>query len=386
MANAPFNNHIGLDELAPVLYANLDYVLREPTGALNAIMRDDIAARGTVGQTTRYFRSTPNTTRQVVPAMTPPDLGAQTYENREVELEQAETADIKWNGEEEREMATNGVGISPMISASVDQSIRAIVNQMEAYTCRKLAEGAGSGQEALTGTLFDGSTEDAPTALKHFIDTGAPTSQLSMIIDTNVGLDLRKIPNLNLVNEAGNADLLRSGILGNLSRFDFRESAGIYQHTAGDAAGATMAAPQSKGDTSVVLAAAGTGAILAGDLIKIDGVEYGVRTGVADVSVGGTVVIEAPGLKDDVAAVAVDVVSAVSRNIALDRNSFILSTRALDAGDDIATDSMTITDANTGFSLFVREYKGYYLKKIEIGAVWGGAVIKPEAVRIMHNA
>lgn len=387
MANSPFNTNIGLDELAPLLYANLDYVLRQPTGALNAITKDNIAARGTQGQVTRYFTSSPQTTRQFAPGVTPPELGAQTFGNREIKLEQHEVCDILWNSEEEREMATNGVGMSPMLNAVMQESLKTLVDKQEEYVNRKLALEAGSAQVAHTGTLFGSDAEDAPIALKHFEEQGVNTSALSMIVDPTVALRIRRLPELNQVNTAGTSDLLRQGIIGNLAGFDFRQTTKTHTEAAGSATGATLSANQSAGDVDVVIAAGGSGEIKAGDVVDINGEEYVVLTGAADISAGATITLRNPGLlADATAGDAVTVVSVAKRHIALDRNSFILSTRALAIGPDMATDSMMITDPRTGMSFEVREYMLYGQRKLEVHSIWGGAAIKDEGIRILRDA
>lgn len=387
MANAPFNKN-GLLDLAPELYIAVDYVLRERTGAIPSVTLDARPARGTIGQVTRSFVSPKQTTRQITPAMTPPDLGAQNYTNREVKLEEHAVADLIWNGEEEREMSTNGVGMNPMVQDSIQQSIRKLANDIEAYTCNKLADGAGAGLESFAATLFDNNIEDSAAALKHFQDNGVPTGRLSMIIDTETGRNLRVQEQLTKANEAADDSLLRQGILGSLHGFNFRESAQIKQHTAGTAAGAQVAGAQAVGDTTITLAAAGAGSILAGDLVKIGNHEYGVVTGLADVSAGGAIEIEEPGLKEALAgAEAADPVASGARQIALDSGAFLLSTRApaKPTNGDMATDSMMIVDERTGLSLEVSEYKGYYQNKLEVAIAYGGAVMKPEAVLALHN-
>ena len=390
MANSPFNANTGLDALAPILYANLDYVLRNPQGALSAITMDNVAARGTVGQTTRYFTSTPQTTRQFSPGVTPPELGAQDYGNRELKLEQHEVCDILWNGEEMREMATNGVGMNPMINASIQESLKKLTNAQEQYVTRKLAEAAGSGQEAHSGLLFDTDIDDAHLAYEHFQEQGVSLDQLSLVVDPRMATRIKRLPALNKVNTAGTSDTLRRGVIGDIGGMDIRVSTELYEHAAGTATGATLQNNQSAGDKDVVIAAGGSGSIVAGDLVEINGVEYGVETGAADISAGATITLKNPGLKEDATATdAVTVInsaSAAKRYTVLDRNSFILSTRALALDEDMANDVMTIVDANTGMPFQVREYLLYGQKKIEIHSVWGGAAIKDEGIRLLHDA
>lgn len=95
---------------------------------------------------------------------------------------------------------------------------------------------------------------------------------------------------------------------------------GTTPSTEGTAAGATTdAAGYALGATSIDLASAGTGTIVAADFITFagDAAEYEVVTGDADVSDAGTIVIKAPGLTTAIttAATAITIVSAPAMKI-----------------------------------------------------------------------
>jgi hypothetical protein len=128
-------------------------------------------------------------------------------------------------------------------------------------------------------------------------DNGAPLNDLHMMIDTTAGAKMRTLGQLTKANEAADV-MLRQGVLLDIHGFDIRESArssvygrhGRRRHdrtTAGYAVGATTSRS----------ASAGTGTIVAGDVITFAGdTNKYVVAGDTDVSNGGTFVIAAPGL------------------------------------------------------------------------------------------
>ena len=65
---------------------------------------------------------------------------------------------------------------------------------------------------------------------KEFVDNGMPTNdgQVSLIIDTAAGANLRNLANLQTANTAGGTDLLRQGVLLDLQGMALRESANVY--------------------------------------------------------------------------------------------------------------------------------------------------------------
>ena len=86
---------------------------------------------------------------------------------------------------------------------------------------------------------------------------------------------------------------------GSYSRPQFSTASGAVTHTYGTFAnGTTNAAGYAIGSTSITLAAAGTGTLLAGDLINFgnDPTQYRVTAGLADISLGGAITLAAPGI------------------------------------------------------------------------------------------
>ena len=215
-----------------------------------------------------------------------------------------------------------------------------------------------------------------------------------LVINTASGAKVRNITNLYKMNEAGDGSLLRQGILGSVHGFDIRESAGVRAAvTVGTASGATTDnVGYAVGATTLTLASAGTGTILAGDVITFagDGNKYLVVTGDTDVSNGGTFVIAAPGLQVAMSAAtkAITVVAASSQNMAFSREAIVLVTRAPAAPveGDLAVDSTVVRDERTGLAIDVRMYKEYRQIHFELALAWGYAMIKPEHCAVLLGA
>jgi len=118
-----------------------------------------------------------------------------------------------------------------------------------------------------------------------------------------------------------------------------------------------------------------------------DSNKYVVVTGDADISNGGTVVIQAPGLRKAIAASATNITlsAASTRSMAFDRGAIALATRApaLPAQGDSAVDRMLITDPISGLTFEVSMYAQYRQMQYEVALAWGVAAVKKEAIALL---
>ena len=159
---------------------------------------------------------------------------------------------------------------------------------------------------------------------------------------------------------------MRKGQLFDLHGLAIRESAQIVSLTVGTGASATTNnAGYAIGATTITLASAGTGTIVAGDVITFAGDtnKYVVKTGDSDVSNGGTIVLAAPGLRKAIAAstTAITVVASSAMQMAFHRSALVLLNRAIPAGNrDMAVDRMQVADPATGLMFEIAAYLGYH--------------------------
>jgi P22 coat protein - gene protein 5 len=379
-----------LTNLLPSVYANLDVVSRELTGLIPAVTRNVSVERAAVGQTIYSFSAPAATASDITPGQEVPDAGDQSIGSVSLSITKSRFVQFRWEGEEQRGLDNGGPGSAPIMSDQIQQAIRTLTNEAEtdlAALYAKASRSYGAGGTVPFGT--SGDYTDASNVLKILLDNGAPNSDLQMVINTGAGANLRGKQG-GKANEAGTDTILRQGVLLDIHGFSIRESAAIKTHTKGTGASATTnAAGYAIGATTITLASAGTGTIVAGDSITFagDANQYVVASGDADVSGGGTITIAAPGLRQAIAASATAITVAASgpRSMAFRRSAIVLAHRlpALPSGGDKAVDRSTVTDPRSGLSFELAMYPGFRRMNYFIGAAWGAQVVKPEHLALL---
>lgn len=380
-----------LTNLIPTLYQALDVVSRELVGMIPSVTMDAQLARAAVGQTVLSPVAPAATAGDIAPNVTPPDDGEQAIGNISLTISKARRVPIRWQGEESRGINT-GIGRSTIQVDQFAQAMRTLCNEVEGdltslniYASRALA--------AHDTTIFKTNLADAALARKVLVDNGAPTSELKMVIGTTEGAALRTLANLAAVLPPAHS-MATQGVLIDAAGFQIRESAQIKRPAIGGASGATVGtAAYAVGATSLVLASAGTGTIVAGDIISLagDANKYLVVTGDTDVSNGGTIVIAAPGLRVAIAgsaAPAITVEAIGNRNMAFARSSIVLATRmpALPEEGDMAADRTQIVDPRSGLAFEVAKYMQYRQVQYEISLAWGVKAVKTEHIMVLRGA
>jgi P22 coat protein - gene protein 5 len=377
-----------LTNLIPSAYRALNVVSRELVGFIPSVQLDPSAEMLAVGQTIYIPQAPVNSAgKDISPAMAFPTAAYQTIGTKSHSLTKQRAFPFSWQNEERKAMDA-GPGYLSINEQQIAQAIRACVNEMETDIAVAAKNGASRAFGATAGTAPV--LTDWANAKKILDDNGAPSTDRTSVFDTTAGVALRSTSNLYKVNEAGDGgSLLRQGLLGNLFGFNLRESAQIQTTTKGTAASATTNnAGYAVGATTLTLAAAGTGTILAGDIVTFagDSNKYVVATGNSDVSAGGTIVLAEPGLRVAMSAAtkAITVFGTCARNTAFSRNSILLSTRLpASVPGDLATDRQVITDPVSGISFELSMYPGDRMVHYEVAACWGVTVIKPEHLAII---
>lgn len=373
-----------LTSLLPNLYASLDVVSRELVGMIPAVTIDARVNRVAKNQTVYVPIAPANTAGgNITPAMSVPAESDQTIGNASIIIDNYRSFPFSWDGEEERGLNNNGPGAASIQNQQIMQAMRAAVNEVET----DLAElhtvfSRAYGTAATTPFATAGDFTDASESLRILKENGAPLSDNQLVMNSAAAA--------KFLGKQGNSsvrftdDIMTSGVLGSITGLNLRESAQILTSTAGTAASATTDnAGYAIGATTLTLASAGTGTIVAGDVVTFAGDtnKYVVTTGDADVSNGGTIVLAAPGLRVAMSAAtkAITVVAAAARNMAFNRSAIVLATRMPErpAAGDMAIDVEVITDPRSGLSFEVAVYPGYRKVRYEIALAWGVKVIKP---------
>ena len=377
-----------LTNLIPAAYRALNVVSRELVGFIPSVQLDPSADMLAANQTI-YIPAAPvnSAGKDITPAMAFPTAAYQTIGTKSHTLSKQRAFPFSWTNEE-RMSVNAGPGYLSINEQQIAQALRAAVNEIEVDIAVAAKNGASRAFGATAGTAPV--LADWAQAKKILDDNGAPSTDRTSVFDTTAGVALRSTSNLYKVNEAGDGgSLLRQGLLGNLFGFNLRESAQIQTTTKGTAASATVNADgYAVGATVLTLSSAGTGTILAGDIITFAGDtnKYVVASGDADVSNGGTITLAEPGLRVAMSAAtkAITVFGTSARNTAFSRNSILLSTRLpASVQGDLATDRQVITDPLSGISFELSMYPGDRMVHYEVGVCWGVTVIKPEHLAII---
>jgi hypothetical protein len=350
---------------------------------------DPSTSRAAVGQTVYSHVAPASTAADVTPAQLPPDTGDQTIGSVALSITKSRAVPIRWTGEEQIGVNNGGPGYLSIRENQIAQAMRTLCNEVEADLAALQATFSRAFGTAGT-TPFGTAGDYTASSFTHKIlsDNGAPTSDRMMVLSTAAGANMKG--KQAATDQAGTDSILRQGVLMDVHGAMVRESGQILTPTAGTAASATVNnAGYAVGATVLTLSSAGTGAILAGDVVTFAGDtnQYVVVSGDADVSGGGTITIAAPGLRVamSTATKAITVVGTSTRNMVFSRSALILATRlpGLPAEGDSADDRITITDPRSGLSFELAMYKEYRRVKYEIALAWGVKNVKPEHTALL---
>ncbi len=370
-----------LTGLIPDLYAGLDVVSRELVGMIPSVSRDANAERAAVGQNVSYHIAPVANAFNVTPAMVVPEPTDQTIGAGSLQITKSRGAEFGFVGEAQKGL-NSGPGYLSVQADMFAQALRTLTNEIEVDLA---TEGYQNASRAYGSVSLAFATNTGETAqLKKILDdNGAPPTGRSLVIDTSAGAALRTLAQLTKANEAGTTMTLRQGELLDLNNFSIKESAGIQSPAVGTGASATTTnAGFAVGATTIALASAGTGTIVAGDILSFagDASLYQVVTGDADTSNGGSFVISAPGLRKAIPASATNItlVARTARNLAFTRDALVLVARApaLPVEGDLALDRFMLTDPRSGLTFEVAIYPGYRKVRYEVTMAWGVKAIK----------
>lgn len=405
IARAHLQNHMSamgmqlgiltLNGLIPTIYEAMDVVSRELVGFIPAVSRDSSAERAAVGQVVMS---------PVVGALPAEDLVAAAYAdlapsrsigNVQMTIQKARSVPFGITGEETRGLQSAGT-LGTINRDSIVQAFRTLTNEVETdLAALHIYASRAYGTANLTpfGTAAD--LSDFALSRKILDDNGSPQSDLHMVLGSSAVANIRgKQSGLFKVNEAGNDDLLRRGALGQVEGFDLHNSGQVKKSVvAGTAAGATTnAVGYAVGATVITMASAGTGAVIAGDIMTVAGdtEKYMIVGGDADVSNGGTITIAEPGLQKAIpaAATALTLIAATTRNMFFHRSAIQLAARApaMPEGGDSADDVVLITDPYSGLTYEFCLYRGKRSVRWEVNLAWGVKAVAPRHIGLLIGA
>lgn len=374
--------------LIPDIYNALDVVSREQVGMIPAVSMDATTERAAKDQVVKSPVAPAATASDIAPGVTPPDDGDQTIGNVSMTIQKSRRVPVRWNGEQSKAL-NNGPGRANIMRDQFAQAMRTLCNEVEAdLAALHVNASRAYGTPGTTPFSTAGDYTDASKALQILKDNGAPKIDNQLVIGTDAGANL--LGKQSKANEQGDDSMLRQGVILDMHGMAVRESSEIVTSVAGTGSSATTdAAGYSVGDTVIALAAAGTGTVLAGDIITFAGDtnKYLVVSGDGNVADGGSITIAAPGLRKALpaSATAITVVAATARNMAFARSAIALATRvpALPEEGDSADDRQIVTDPVSGLSFEIALYKQYRQVQYEVSLAWGVKAVKTEHIALL---
>ena len=374
-----------LTAIIPTIYEAADMVSRELTGFIPASFRNSTAERAAKDQTITYPIVSTMEAGDITPAATASSGTDQTVGSGSMTISKSRKVTFNWTGEEQVALSNGDrPQLTNVFRDQFVQAMRTLCNEIE----RDLWLAAYKGSSRACGTAGTapfgtaGDLSDFAGIRQILDDNGAPQTDLHLVMGSAAMANLRgKQSVLFKVNEAGTAEFLRMGTIGEVMGLSLHNSYPVGVHTKGGGASylLNLTAGYAAGSTTVAVDT-GSGTILAGDILTNsqsgrDANKYVVGTALS----GGSLSINAPGnrvawVDNDSVAVG----NSYTPNVAFHRNALHLITRApaMPTGGDMADDVTEVTDPNSGLAFQVALYRGYRQVTYEVGMAWGVKAVK----------
>lgn len=380
-----------LDNLAADLYVAADLVAREAVGFIPSVTLNSGAQTAAVGQKVRSHFTRSVTPAAISPSMTIPEGTDQTVDTKYLEITKQYGVPIPWTGEDVL-FVNGGAGFQTVYGDQILQAMRGITNLIEIDVATTAYQNASRAVGAAGTTPFASNLDVVADAVQILFDNGMPTKdgRMTLVMDSLAQTKLQKLSQLQKVNESGDTNLLRRGVLIDILGCMLKASAQVQAHTKGAGTGYDfVTAGEAIGQTtlSVEGGTVNTTGIKAGDVITHAGDsvnKYVVNTG--STATSGDIVIGSPGLRIAGAdANEITIGNSYTANVLFHQSAIELAVRApaTPLGGDAASESMIVTDPVSGLSFDVSIYKGFKKVMIYVSACWGFKVWKPDGVAVV---
>lgn len=363
--------------LAADIYEAAEVVGRELVGGLSSVKINGGAEAAAKGDTVRAAFTEPQVvSTSYAPSMTIPEGTDQTVDNKTMSLNTYASIQIPYTGEDQKHL-NNGAGYNVVFGNQMKQALRSICNKMELDLMLHLGQNAGNAYGTAGTTPFASNINDLPNIMKLLLDRGMPSDDMvSGIYNTAAAVNIQNLSNLYKVNEAGNSDLLRKGVLGELYGIDLKRSGQVARPAVGTGTSYVLNGAHAVGATSITVKT-GSGTVVAGDVVTINSVKYIATSAIA---AAGTFSIASGLVAAGADSDTVTVNSQSVRNVVLYKGAAELAMRPLENpyGGDAAVDRMVVNDPVSGLSFTVSHYKGFHKSMIEVACLYGYKLWLPD--------
>lgn len=358
---------------------------REGVGALNSVLLNAGSEAVAKGQAVKSITTAePTLNSSVTPAMTIPEGDDQTFGQVSFTVDSVANVMINITGEEAVHIGTN-YDYETVQGLRLERAFRKIRNTIEAAACTAIYKGASRAYGTAGTTPFGSNFNEIAEIRQILFDNGFfVDGEMSLVVDSLAGTNLRQLASLQKVNESGGTDMLRMGELLNLQGFSLKESAGIASHTKGTGTTWQTSAAEAVGSTTINVDTS-NGTLVTGDVVSFTGDSVNKYVAQSGLSANGTFTIGDPGIK---VAVSDDTAMAIGNNytanLAINRSAVEIVARPLAApSQDAATDVLQVPDPITGLVYEIREYSGFHKKMWSISVVYGTKVWQSQGVAVL---
>lgn len=385
---ADINQNFG--NLNMAIQLNLDTVLREKSGFIDAVWNNNSAAQASLGQTIQYPR---------VPQLELIDVGADCcelpcpdpveWEMSTMQIQYNKAVQFCWTGEEEAMMNNSyrDGGANSLRGSEMDEAVRLIVNAVELSIAEQAIYAANNYTPVNGGVLFNQQSDnlkDLANIRKVLHRAKAPDNDRHLVMGFDASANLVNLYGVTRANENASDATLRRGEMLNMFNFGMHESSAADQPIGSGSTGTGYLVNGAKviGD-KVIAVDGGTGTIVSGAKITIGGQDYYVQS-----FSGGNITLT-EGLRANVAdnaGVTIDA-DGYGAQLAFHRRAIVLATRTpyLQGGGDRASNRSYITDPQSGLTMMLSQYGGYRANIYELALIWGVKMVKPELAVLINS-
>jgi hypothetical protein len=303
-----------------------------------------------------------------------------------VTIDKSQKNSMVLNGEQIRSLE-NGGNYQEWVRQWAAQAMRALRNEAEADAALAVKYGASRVVGTAGSTPFASSMDLIVDIRALLRANGCPMNDPQLVLSAASIGNLQKLGAFNLAYAAGSDAERRSGIAMKQYGFNIRDSAGIVAHTAGSGASYVIDATSNLaiGSTILKTSTAGSGTILAGDVVVLqsDTNKYVVNESSV---VAGSVLpftIGRPGLKvTTVAAKTITVGAGYTPNLAFERSAVVGIMRPPLIPSNPTIRQMMISDGS-GLTYLMLEIDQYGERSWEMHLAWGFKVVQGEHVAMI---
>lgn len=301
---------------------------------------------GELGTTIEVNVASAITAASVTPSYVPPDDDGVSPTKVQITLDQWYEAPFFLNDKELNEVEA---GYMPL---QAGEAVKSLANNVD-VAILGLYPGV-YGWAGVSGTTpFSTDLSEYTAARKALNKQLAPMDPRFCLIDEDAEENAINLRAFQDASYRGDTEGIINGHIGRKLGADWYLNQNIVTHTAGDAAGATGSG--TAGEKTVTLQSAGTGEILAGDIITFAGdtQTYAVVTGDSDVSDGGTLTLK-NALASSPSSAAITVKEDHVVNLVAHRDAFAFVNRPFLNSDPLGLGTFAVAvDEISGLTLRV---------------------------------